>query len=63
MPGAIFLSYRRATTSNAAGRLADRLMDHFGEEQVFVDVDAIQPGADWVEVIEKAVARAGCRWW
>jgi TIR domain len=59
MPGAIFVSYRRATTSNAAGRLADRLMDRFGDDQVFVDVDAIEPGVDFVDVIEKGVA--ACR--
>jgi hypothetical protein len=56
MAGKIFVSYRRATTSNAAGRLADRLMDRFGDDQVFVDVDAIEPGVDFVDVIEKAVA-------
>ena len=59
MPGDIFVCYRRETTSNAAGRIADRLIARFGEEQVFVDVDAIQPGVDWVDVIEKAVA--ACR--
>ena len=63
MPEAIFVSYRRATTANAAGRLADRLMDHFGEEQVFVDVNAIEPGVDWVDIIGGASPRVGCCWW
>ena len=42
----IFLSYRRDDSSGYAGRLYDRLRTHFGSEQVFMDVDAIEAGAD-----------------
>jgi hypothetical protein len=51
----IFISYRRGDTSAHAGRLADRLGNEFGEDRVFMDVDTIEPGADFVEYIEGAV--------
>jgi hypothetical protein len=53
--GGIFVSYRRQETNHLAGRLADRLADRFGERQVFMDVDAIQPGLDFAEEIFRAV--------
>ena len=51
----IFLSYRREDTLHAAGRLYDRLASHFGKDQVFMDIDTIDPGEDFVEVIERTV--------
>jgi hypothetical protein len=51
----IFLSYRREDSGGWAGRLYDRLSQHFGDEHVFMDVDAIEPGLDFVEVIQHAV--------
>ena len=57
--GGIFVSYRRQETSHLAGRLYDRLADRFGEGQVFIDVDAIEPGVDFAEEIFSAVA--ACR--
>src|SRR6266516_1226086 len=54
--GGIFLSYRRQEGSDFAGRLADRLADRFGEGQVFIDVDTIEPGVDFAEEISRAVA-------
>jgi hypothetical protein len=54
--GRIFLSYRREETAYAAGWLFNRLAGHFGESQVFKDVDSIQLGDDFVEVITNAVA-------
>src|SRR5690349_20337215 len=53
----IFLSYRRTDAPGHAGRLYDRLVDRFGENGVFKDVDSMQPGADFGEVIEETVAR------
>jgi hypothetical protein len=52
---AIFVSYRRGDTAGYAGRLADRLDEHFGENVVFHDIDSIDPGADFVEAIQRAV--------
>jgi hypothetical protein len=54
--GRIFLSYRREETDFPAGWLHDRLAAHFGRDQVFRDVDDIPLGANFPEVIAKAVA-------
>jgi TIR domain len=54
--GGIFVSYRRQETSHLAGRLYDRLADRFGDGQVFIDVDTIEPGVDFAEEISRAVA-------
>jgi hypothetical protein len=53
--GRIFISYRRADTANQAGWLADRLAGHFGRSQVVRDVDSIQLGNDFADVIAAAV--------
>src|SRR5689334_17305805 len=52
----IIVSYRRQEASHLAGRLYDRLADRFGESQVFIDVDTIEPGVDFAEEIFRAVA-------
>lgn len=51
----VFISYRRDDSAGYVGRLYDKIAERFGEESVFMDIDAIQPGEDFVEVIEKAV--------
>lgn len=68
-PGRIFVSYRRDDTAYPSGWLFDKLAQHFGREQVFKDIDSIQPGDDFAEVITTAVARCdvlialiGLRW-
>ena len=53
--GRIFISYRREETAYPAGWLFDRLVDHFGEGQVFKDIDSIEPGDDFVDVLNSAV--------
>jgi hypothetical protein len=55
VPG-VFISYRRQDTPHLAGRLYDRLREHFGQERVFMDVDSIEPGLDFGRVIEGAVS-------
>jgi len=52
----IFISYRRTDSEGFAGRLFDQLSSRFGEDQIFMDIDTIEPGEDFVEVIEKAVS-------
>jgi hypothetical protein len=52
----ILINYRREDSLGSAGRLYDRLVNHFSREQVFMDVDAIDPGIDFVEAIKRAVA-------
>ena len=55
----IFISYRRIDSAGSAGRLFDRLSRHLGREHVFMDTEGgIERGADFPEVIEKAVAVA-----
>ena len=51
----IFVSYRRDDSSGHAGRLADKLVEHFGRDRIFMDIDTIEPGEDFVTVIENAV--------
>jgi TIR domain len=53
--GRVFISYRRADTANQAAWLADRLAGHFGRQQIVRDVDSIQLGNDFAEVIAAAV--------
>jgi hypothetical protein len=50
------VSYRREETAYPAGWLYERLAERFGTGQVFKDVDSIQLGDDFVEVITGAVA-------
>lgn len=52
----IFVSYRRDDCAGHAGRLSDKLIARFGEDQIFMDIDNIEPGEDFVQVIEKAVS-------
>jgi hypothetical protein len=56
LPGRIFISYRRQETAWPAGRLYDVLVDHFPPEQVFKDVNNIEPGEDFAERITAAVS-------
>ncbi len=51
----IFISYRREETAANAGRLRDRLVQEFGEDQVFMDIDTIDLGVDFANAIENAV--------
>ncbi len=56
MAGKIFINYRRGDDPAAAGRLFDRLQDVFEPEQLFLDVDNIAPGLDFVHVLNDRVA-------
>ncbi len=51
----IFISYRRADSAYPAGWLYERLAERFGRDRVFKDVDALEPGDDFVSVITEAV--------
>jgi len=53
----IFISYRRQDEPNFAGRLYDRLAARYGRETVFMDVDTIDLGVDFAEVIDQSLAR------
>jgi hypothetical protein len=55
----LFISYRRVDSSGAAaaGRVYDRLEREFGRELLWMDVDAIPVGVNFVKVLEEEVAK------
>jgi hypothetical protein len=53
----IFLSYRRDDSSGQAGRLYDHMSQHFGADNVFMDVDAIDLGIDFKGALRQAVEK------
>ncbi|MCB9453203.1 MAG: SUMF1/EgtB/PvdO family nonheme iron enzyme [Anaerolineaceae bacterium] len=53
----IFISYRRADSNAIAGRIHDRLVEAFGEENVFKDVDDILPGSSFAKVLEEELQK------
>jgi TIR domain len=56
MAGKIFINYRRGDDPAFAGRLFDWLQGAFPPEQLFLDVDNIAPGLDFVHVLNERVA-------
>ena len=54
--GGVFISYRRDDTAGYAGRLYDALAAHFGRDLVFIDVDSIRAGDNFVDVIDRWIA-------
>ena len=69
MTGKVFISYRRGDDPGNAGRLFDSLRDAFKPGQLFMDVDNIEPGQDFVRLLEDKVAQCdvllaviGVRW-
>ncbi len=54
----IFINYRRQDSEGYVGRLYDHMLRHFKRDDIFMDVDSIKPGEDFVTVLENAVA--GC---
>ena len=51
----IFISYRREDADEAAGRLSDHLVNQFGQDSIFMDVDGIAPGRDFRKVIDETL--------
>jgi hypothetical protein len=54
-PGSIFICYRREDSADVTGRIYDRLVDHFGPERVFMDVEAIRLGYDFRSEIDQTI--------
>jgi len=54
----VFVSYRRDDSRHQAGRLFDHLVEQFGDEHVFRDVDSIPLGLDFRKILTERVA--GC---
>lgn len=51
----IFISYRRDDAGGYSLLLFQRLVEHFGRGRIFMDIDTIEPGVDFVDMIERAV--------
>src|SRR5215471_3829119 len=56
MAGKIFINYRRDDSIGVAGRLYDRLAQSFGRDELFMDVDHIPAGVDFVAHLNSQVA-------
>ncbi len=54
----VFISYRRDDAAGHAGRLADALVARYGADAVFIDVETIGAGEDFVEAIDRALSTA-----
>jgi hypothetical protein len=53
----LFISYRREDSADVVGRISDRLIDKFGHDAVFRDVDSIPLGQDFRTHLRDAVGR------
>jgi formylglycine-generating enzyme required for sulfatase activity len=51
----VFISYRRASAAAAARALFEDLSRRFGKNWVFMDVEGIEPGQDFVKVLERTL--------
>lgn len=56
--GKIFINYRRGDTRGEAGRLMDTLTTYLGEGRVFRDIEGIEGGADFEQVLHDSVGSA-----
>jgi tetratricopeptide (TPR) repeat protein len=56
MADKIFINYRRDDSAGTAGRLHDRLVQTFGRKNLFMDVDHIPAGVDFVDYLHSQVA-------
>ena len=54
----IFVSYRRQDTQSATGRLCDKLQMHFSVDQVFHDIESIEPGSSFPATIASKIAES-----
>jgi hypothetical protein len=65
----IFMSYRREDSLDVAGRIYDRLVQEFGKEAIFKDIDSIPFGVDFrkhlkdtIDKCDIALIVVGDRW-
>jgi len=54
----IFLSYRREDSGGYTGRLYDGLTAHFGDDEVFMDLEDIQAGKNFRSDVEQTSSRS-----
>jgi hypothetical protein len=56
MADLIFINYRRGTSARITTALHNRLRRHFGPQRVFMDVNSIGPGDDYINKLLEKVA-------
>jgi hypothetical protein len=54
----VFISYRREDAAGYAQAIYGRLERHLRRDQIFMDVDTVEPGVDFVTRIEQAVSES-----
>src|SRR6516162_1171169 len=57
MAAKVFISYRREDSAAYAGRIRDRLEREFGRDLLFIDVDGIPLGANFVKVLREEITK------
>jgi hypothetical protein len=57
MTGSVFISYRREDSAGYARAIYNALRERLGKASVFMDVDTIEPGLDFIESIQSAVGK------
>src|SRR5262245_28727874 len=55
----VFVSYRRSDSPEVTGRIYDRLVEQFGPDRVFRDLDSIPAGVDFRAEIARGVEECG----
>jgi hypothetical protein len=53
----VFISYRREDSKWPARQIYEVFLKHLPCEQIFIDIDSIPPGADFVKILEDQVAQ------
>ncbi|MFN7054999.1 toll/interleukin-1 receptor domain-containing protein [Hyphomonas sp.] len=56
MAKGVFVSYRRDDAAHITGRIHDALVARLGQARVFMDVDSVAPGEDFVRKIRDTIA-------
>jgi hypothetical protein len=59
-PATIFISYRREDSEWAAQQIYDAFVRRLPRERVFMDIDSIPPGSDFVDILEHQVEKCQC---
>ena len=54
-----FISYRRGPSTPYARQIYDELSERVGRDRVFFDIDTLEPGTDFLEVIERHIDQSG----
>jgi hypothetical protein len=54
----IFISYRRDDSADVTGRIYDRLVDNFGEDTIFKDVDSIPFGVNFRSYLNDIIGKS-----